>query len=468
MVVSSERVYNCIGYREDRNDELPTLLQYYPMEKYNPTFKKDAKKYESELQGLLEKGSEMALHMDLWGTKNDYIKLRELQMATGEEVDFNESYMAIMGRVEEGYVFSVIEAPYGFSRENLKERAERMNASLLNAEEINACDIGIKTLRLERNNCLFKLNPKLTLLFRDEASPDPLDSIWEIETARDIEYDLEKMKFYTAIDETGNEVAIPFKNNGGFLVTGVPGSGKSASFLPLLTSMLYQDAIELTLVDGKTAPSELDDFREYGLADVYKLKVNEGERNFEEILEVLKEFDEGLAKRADEFKEKYNVTNFWDIPIDERPKMKMLVIDECQVFFNTTGKKTDEKKLIEQITATVENSVRIGRAYGGMVCLSTQKPSRNSMPSDLRDNCALRVALQTKTQEAERMILGERSGEEPDRLLATKIGKKPGVAITENEGGDRERIRFVFYRYENFIEDLREIKEEKRRKMMSK
>src|SRR5699024_2141147 len=192
----------------------------------------------------------IALHMDLWGTKNDYIKLRELQMATGEEVDFNESYMAIMGRVEEGYVFSVIEAPYGFSRENLKERAERMNASLLNAEEINACDIGIKTLRLERNNCLFKLNPKLTLLFRDEASPDPLDSIWEIETARDIEYDLEKMKFYTAIDETGNEVAIPFKNNGGFLVTGVPGSGKSASFLPLLTSMLYQDAIELTLVDG--------------------------------------------------------------------------------------------------------------------------------------------------------------------------------------------------------------------------
>ncbi|WP_162987644.1 hypothetical protein [Staphylococcus warneri] len=131
--------------------------------------------------------------------------------------------------------------------------------------------------------------------------------------------------------------------------------------------MLNQDAIDLTIIDGKTAPTELDEFQKYGLADVHKFKSSGGQRNYDEILEVVTKFDEEVAERAEDFKEKYGVNNFWNIPVEKRPILKVLLIDECQVFFSEKGKDNDDKQLIRKIQATVENTVRISRAYGGMV-----------------------------------------------------------------------------------------------------
>lgn len=450
-------------FGNDKSDgRLPDILQSYPLESFNPFFKRDIKEHDKMRKAIENDGSEMAFNMRLWSEKDDKTFLYDEMLVTGEDNGFKNGNSAILARIPEGYIFSVMSSPYGLTRTNLLEKAKEMNDTLLQSEEINICSVDVEQLYLEHEGFIYGLNPKLTLLFRDEARPDPLDSVWKLETAKDVEFDLDKMKFYTAITENGEPFAIPFKNNGGFVVGGVAGSGKSASFLPLLTSMLYQEAIDLTLIDGKTAPTELDYFSEYGLADVYKFKTVDGEKNYEEILEVVKRFDEEVAERANTFREDFGVTNYWNIPKEERPELKMLVIDECQVFFNEVGKSPDEKDLIRKITATVENIIRIARAYGGMVCLATQKPSANSIPPDMRDNCGLKLSLRAETTSAEMTAIGEREEGLEERYFATRIGsQQQGVAITKAEQGGRERIRFMYYPDEALLEDLKMIRDSK-------
>lgn len=453
--------FGYFGYHK-HGERLPDILQRYPLESINPFFKKDAKEHERIRKQIVKDGSEMAFNMKLWDEKEDKMVLYEEFLENGEDKGIEKGNTAILGRISEGYIYSIIESPYGLTRAKLLERAKEMNDTLLQSEEINICSVEVQQLYLEYEGFVYELNPKLTLLFRNEARPDPLDSVWKLETAQDVEFDLDKMKFYTAITEDGEPFAIPFKNNGGFVVGGVAGSGKSASFLPLLTSMLYQEAIDLTLIDGKTAPTELDYFSEYGLADVYKFKTIDGEKNYEEILKVVKKFDEEVAERANTFREEFGVTNYWNIPKEERPQLKMLVIDECQVFFSEIGKSPDEKDLIRKITATVENTIRIARAYGGMVCLATQKPSGNSIPPDMRDNCGLKLSLRAETASAEMTAIGEREEGLDERYFATRIGsQQQGVAITKAEQGGRERIRFMFYPDDALLGDLKIIRDSK-------
>lgn len=427
-------------------------------------YKRKLKKREKELEQMVRLGSEVALRIGLWNQSNDRIVRYEKYMMGDENAidPFEDGCSALVYRIDEGYVFSVLEPPHGMTREDLIRKCDEMKEVLFDSEELCTPERMIKTLELVIGDNIYTLSPKMTVLFRDEKRPDPLDDVWKVNSVDEIEFDRKSMKFYTAMKETGERFAIPFENNGGFLVGGVAGSGKSASFILMVMAMLRQNAIELTVIDGKTAPTELDRFERYGLADVHKFKMVDGKRNYEEILEVVENFDREVAERAEVFEERFGVTNYWNIPVEERPKLKMLLIDECQVFFNSKGKPPEERKLIETIQATVENTVRIARAYGGMVCLATQKPSADAISTDLRDNCGLKLSLRAETQNAEAMVLGERGEDAEEKYFATRIGSgQQGLAITKNEMGFKERVRFAYYPDKAMLSDLEKIAEQK-------
>ncbi|MEJ7437781.1 zonular occludens toxin domain-containing protein [Staphylococcus warneri] len=440
------------------------LMKDYLMGEKNPFYKKATEKWERKLEEMAELGSEVAIRMGLWSQNDDRITLFKKQMMGDENaVDpFIQGCSAIAYRLNEGYIFSVLEPPNGMTHKKLKDQCNDMKEVLFDSEQVCSVEPSAKTLELAIDNYIYNLTPKLTVLFRDEKRPDPLDDVWKIDSVDEIEFDIESMKFYTAMKETGEKFAVPFKNNGGYLVGGVAGSGKSASFLVMLMAMLNQDAIDLTIIDGKTAPTELDEFQKYGLADVHKFKSSGGQRNYDEILEVVTKFDEEVAERAEDFKEKYGVNNFWNIPVEKRPILKVLLIDECQVFFSEKGKDNDDKQLIRKIQATVENTVRISRAYGGMVCLATQKPSSEAISTDLRDNCGLKLSLRAETSSAESMVIGERGEELEEKYYATKIGSaQQGLAITKSEFGGRERVRFAYYPDDAMTRDLERIYQRK-------
>lgn len=54
----------------------------------------------------------------------------------------------------------------------------------------------------------------------------------------------------------------------------------------------------------------------------------------------------------------------------------------------------------------VATIVRKGRSAGWCVMLLTQKPTADSIPTNIRDNCVVRFALRVITREAAEAVLG--------------------------------------------------------------
>lgn len=409
-------------------------------------------------------GSKVAMELGFWNDKDDKISMF-YRISQGDESSYNpffSGYSAILVRVKEGYLFSVLEPPTGLNKFKLTDSAEQMNDRLFRAEEIVPCDKSIRTLALTNGNFVYILDPTLTIMFRDEKRKDPLAEGWKITSVDDVEFDLQSMKFYTAIDEKGNKFGVPFENNSGFVVGGVPGSDKSASFILLLSSMLRQQAIDLTIIDGKPSKNEMNYFEDNGLADVYKISEDdEGNTDYETIRKVLEEFRRESNKRPDEFEEEFGGSNYWKLPYDERPKVKMLVMDECQVFLDPEeGMNNDEKSEIRKIRAIIASIIKLGRNAGTVVCLATQKPSADSIPTNIRANCNLRIAMKLREQPAEIATLGSSPPDFEDRYYSTNIPKSlPGLAITQTDSGERERVRFANYSTEDLKKDLRKTQE---------
>lgn len=440
--------------------------------------KRQSKKVQKQLEEFvsegIKEGSEYALYLGLWDEKNDYIEmekervkqLKKAQQTSTSEIEeelYEESdgCTAIVGKTIEGdIVFSVLNAPRKFSRKDLLTRCVDMNSTLFDAEEVYLSDKSLKTLLMyNEDGFVVTLNPTLTILFRGEARPDPLDEVWDLETVEDVEYDLDTMSFYTAVKENGDKFAVPFKNNSGYIVAGLPGSGKSASFLPLLASMVYRNSVELTLIDGKGTPNELDYFGDYGLADVYKYEEIDGEGNHEEIYEVIKQFKVEAEERAKGFKKKYGQSNYWNIPIDERPKLKMLVIDECQEFFEKEGETDiDVKQTKDKIIKLATDIIRRKRDTGAMLCLVTQRPSAETIPTKISSNSGLKLSLRLNDSMSERMALGDDPSNYERKYRASEIPTNmQGLAVTrsDKEGDGRERIRFANYGKTQLINDLK-------------
>src|SRR5699024_9702896 len=266
----------------------------------------------------------------------------------------------------------VIVPPRRFTRKDLLDRCVTMNSTTFNSAEVYLTNKELKTLLAynKENGFVATLNPTLSILFRKEARPDPLDEVWKLETAEGVEYDLDTMSFYTAVKENGDKFAVPFKNNSGYIVAGLPGSGKSASFLPLLASMVYRNSVELTVIDGKGSDNELDYFGDYGLADVYKFNVIDGKGNYEGINEVIKDFKEKAEERGKEVKNEYDKSKYWSNPREMRPKVKKLVIDECQKFFEKEGETDiDVKQMKDNFIGLATEIVRRKRDAGAIICL---------------------------------------------------------------------------------------------------
>lgn len=467
-----------------RTDEYRPVGNFIGYDDMNKRQKKQADaEHEKISEQIMRDGSEFAMQIGLWSEKEDYLvlkkerakKIKEQQRIRTREEGIDEELseevegcIATIVETEDGnIIFSVIVPPRRFTRKDLLDRCITMNSTTFNSAEVYLTNKELKTLLAynKENGFVATLNPTLSILFRKEARPDPLDEVWKLETAEDVEYDLDTMSFYTAVKEDGSKFAVPFKDNSGYIVAGLPGSGKSASFLPLLASMVYRNSVELTVIDGKGSDNELDYFGDYGLADVYKFNVIDGKGNYEEIYEVIKDFKEKAEERAKKFKKKYGESNYWNIPIEKRPKLKMLVIDECQEFFEKEGETDiDVKQMKDKIIGLATDIVRRKRDAGAMICLVTQRPSAETIPTKISSNSGLKLSLRLNDSVSERMALGDDPSNYERKYRASEIPTNmQGLAVTRSgEGGNgRERVRFANYGANELIRDLEKVNKQR-------
>lgn len=232
----------------------------------------------------------------------------------------------------------------------------------------------------------------------------------------------------------GSPAVLSLRNQSGVVVGGVPGSGKTAGMTVVALALLRAGA-NLHIVDGKGG----DDWSwcapvatGYARDDLNTVH--------SQVLSIQSEMQYRLAS----MRQTYGNSNYWNVPVDRRPPFEVLIVDECQSFFDSKsvlgGKPA--KEMAAEITAAVTDIVKKGRSAGYVVFVMTQKPTADSIPTSLRDNCGLRVCFRVATVEAAKSVLGELPDGSPSPVEIPR--NRVGGAVLCRDDGTASMCRFAY------------------------
>lgn len=252
---------------------------------------------------------------------------------------------------------------------------------------------------------------------------DPLEGV----VAETGTWDDDKLRSHIGIDSNGREVWINWRNTSGMVVGGLGGSGKTASMLPVFKGM--EGNCELFIFDGK-AQRDLHPLR-------HICRVYDNSGDIDAPLATLEMLETLRVLRGDALDEKLGAPNFWNLTSAQRAQVGMkpifVILDEAQVWLKASGAK--EKAAIQRrILECVENLIRMGRSAGIVVIITTQRPSAESIPPDIRDNAQLKISFKVTDQIMAKMVLGvSPAGKlDPSTIPANRKGRF--VMDTENAG----------------------------------
>lgn len=250
---------------------------------------------------------------------------------------------------------------------------------------------------------------------------DPLEGVVP-ETG---EWDDDGLRSLLGIDSNGNPAWIAWKNASGMVVGGLAGSGKTASMLPVFRGM--EGNAELFIFDGK-AQRDLHPLR-------HICRVYDNSGDVDAPLETLEMLEQLRVLRGDALYEKLGAPNFWNLNREQRRSLNMkpifVILDEAQVWLKASSSK--EKAAIQRrILECVENLIRMGRSAGIVVIITTQRPSAESIPPDIRDNAQLKVSFKVADPIMAKMVLGV----SPEGKLdpSTIPGNRRGRFVMDTEG----------------------------------
>ena len=343
---------------------------------------------------------------------NDMLKMTGIVSINDEKEYDCEAYRDDKGNI----VLRIIEKLYVITSEDVMNRLEE-NRDKFGATRIIEAEKGDAWMKI----VLFTTDP----LEEDQTIYEPLP------------LDEEAMKVACAVDSVGETQSVSFKNVSGMTVAGVPGSGKTAGLTSFLLPVALSPDVELNIIDGKGG----HDWAAYEpICGYYS---NEDE-NLEALRDYLLTAVEDMRERVQTNPEKLGVANFWSASLERRRaaglKHKIIVIDECQNFFEKRTNK-EENALVQEIVRLATSLVKKGRSAGITLIATTQKPTSESLPTGLRDNCSLKICFRVTTKEAQKAALGDVDLDDSNNALNIN---KAGGAVLLSENGNASRVRFYY------------------------
>lgn len=247
-------------------------------------------------------------------------------------------------------------------------------------------------------------------------------------------FDPETGTVTVGVCEDGAPAVLRLANQSGMVVGGLPGSGKTAGMMVVVLALLRAGA-RVHIIDGKGG-TEWDWCAEAAA----RLTGDDLDAAHGELLSL----GEAMRSRLSSMRRDYGASNYWNISADYRPPLEVVVIDECQTFFDLKGvlggKEAKEKAT--EITAAATDIVKKGRSAGFLLIAMTQKPTADSIPTALRDNCGIRICFRVATAEATRSVLGDGriGGAEPTAIPANR----QGGAVLSRDDGSSVMCRFAY------------------------
>lgn len=295
-----------------------------------------------------------------------------------------------------------------------------------------------------------KFNEKMNVLDNSLSALTGFPVENKIDTIKYCDYYFKKKKFERIIVE-GN--ASKNKNTSTFiplnsqlrwnilkqphmLLAGVTGSGKT-TFLNYLIIEMKKMQADVYVCDPKRSDlSSLQHFwgKEYVASDT---------NNIAKLTRVVKEI---MNNRFLEYKENAENFVYGNSYVDYGLKPIFLLFDELGAF-----RAGADKKVFSETMANLTEIILKGREMGVFAILSTQQPNANNIPTELRDNLSVRLALGNMSNEAYRMVFGETEG------LQTISEKGAGYIYLDGLGWENPKYfeaPYLDYKKFNFIEEI--------------
>lgn len=232
--------------------------------------------------------------------------------------------------------------------------------------------------------------------------------------------------------------ALPSLMFNSFLIGAIPRSGKTFAARALIAPALLDPYCDVTILDFKGG-------RDWKAAEDLAVTFRTGDDEDDlaygiAVLERLK------AEAQDRFKAFRTMTD------EENPEGKLtrelaraglrphlIVIDEVQNLLRAPIKAIRDEALPLLVWLA-----KTAPAAGFSLVMATQRPATDVIPSDLRDNTSVRLALRTKTWQASDAILGagiNAAGYGTQRFLEEHKGAAVLGGVSNGRGGDLQVIR---------------------------
>lgn len=441
----------------------------HPMRIFNPLYILASFMRFSAEMNAEKMGTELALKMGLWNAKNDHTHEEEVNDGYGGKKTVRGPYkaMAYYDKKAKAIYFEVVRGPDDLTMISLNKRIQTIKDEHIvgdkKIEFVEDCrKYGLMTKRIKNYNLYISTEMTVKLLLEN-----PLEEAWLIESSDELQFDPTTMTIWNAVGINGETVPLVFKEMAGMVIGGLSGSGKSAGLFTSFVKMVKTGLVDVTIIDGKGGSGEWRHFDKVGTLIPLKRDMETGGRNFEEIADYMDRMVTEGYRRLDELGElKDGESNFWKSSITPDTPFKVIVIDECQLIFGTKPKNKEEREAIERIEDAVGEIVKVFRQAGYCVILATQKPTSDTIPTHIRDNCGLALSFRVSKTVSEMATLGD--AKDGETIFATDIPKRlRGTAVMADENGERQMIRYAYLDEKGIEKELNEYVDEQAQKLFA-
>lgn len=210
-----------------------------------------------------------------------------------------------------------------------------------------------------------------------------------------------------------------------FLLAGATGSGKTRFIYQVLLSwILGCSPSEVQIYLSDIAKNEYIQFKNVKHVKYY---ASELEELLGMMMEVSKEYNR-RKKLIGYYREKGVATNISEYNKINKSKPLpycYIVIDEFSILLPDKTDSKDEKNIKEFILATLKKLSKLGRGLGMFTFISTQKTTREEMPSILKNMSAVRISFRANDLISSEVIMGNN----------TAVGLPSRVAAYSLNGG---------------------------------
>lgn len=220
------------------------------------------------------------------------------------------------------------------------------------------------------------------------------------------------------------------------LIGGDTGTGKSRILLLILTNLIKNcDDVEIHLLQLRK--NDLGVFKNCG-------QVKSNCNSLEEILDSLNLIDAECKRREkliDNTKGYYSIEDY--NKANKPLNYIYVVIEEFSFLNKSQGDSKEEKQLKQKCLKHIKTIVNVGRSSGVFLITALQKPTNDSIPSDIKAQLCTRISLRIDDGPAAKVILGnEHSTDLKEReLIIRTLGEEKGYSYTIDHNRIMENIK---------------------------